>query len=317
MAESKNDFIAGALSGSLGVLVGNPLDVVKVRLQTAASSRSTSSAPPPSILGSVSQMIRSEGVSSLFRGAASPLVSVAALNSVLFVSYGKSLSVIQSLSASTRREPTTWQAGLAGLVSGFACYAISTPTELVKCRVQIAMSSAPAAYAPAMALSATPAALTVGGPLIPAHNSLAVALQVLRKEGLRGFYRGGLVTFLRDGPGYAVYFATYEQAKRMLRSALDAERAVQLVAGGIAGVASWASIYPLDVIKSRVQTTATATAAPGRHQLLQVARDMARQEGYRVFVRGMKPTLVRAFYVNAVVFVSYEYCMERLASRTP
>jgi solute carrier family 25 (mitochondrial carnitine/acylcarnitine transporter), member 20/29 len=39
------DFVAGFLSGSLGIAVGNPLDIIKVRLQAGHSGGGLSSAP--------------------------------------------------------------------------------------------------------------------------------------------------------------------------------------------------------------------------------------------------------------------------------
>jgi solute carrier family 25 carnitine/acylcarnitine transporter 20/29 len=39
------DFVAGFLSGSLGIAVGNPLDIIKVRLQAGQSGGGLSSAP--------------------------------------------------------------------------------------------------------------------------------------------------------------------------------------------------------------------------------------------------------------------------------
>lgn len=53
-----SDFWAGYLSGALGIIIGNPLDVIKVRLQ-AGHSRDTSTQ---------SQLSRFEKASSLVRG---------------------------------------------------------------------------------------------------------------------------------------------------------------------------------------------------------------------------------------------------------
>lgn len=54
------DFWAGYLSGALGIIIGNPLDVVKVRLQ--AGSAETAAVPASQ------QLSRFDKVSSLVRG---------------------------------------------------------------------------------------------------------------------------------------------------------------------------------------------------------------------------------------------------------
>ena len=55
-----SDFWAGYLSGAAGILIGNPLDLVKVRLQAGESIT-----PPANIPSSVAQQ---RNLSSLLRG---------------------------------------------------------------------------------------------------------------------------------------------------------------------------------------------------------------------------------------------------------
>ena len=85
-----------------------------------------------------------------------------------------------------------------------------------------------------------------------------------------------------------------------------------LISGGIAGVITWVSIYPLDVIKTRLQTEtawhpesqgllsaegATPRRAP---KSLEVAREIWRSSGSVGFYRGVGICSLRAFFVNAV-----------------
>lgn len=74
-----------------------------------------------------------------------------------------------------------------------------------------------------------------------------------------------------------------------------------LLAGGVAGSLSWACATPMDVVKVRLQ----AGGSPYRG-ILHCARLSARQEGARVFLRGLGLNCARAFPVNAVTFFGYE-----------
>ena len=67
---------------------------------------------------------------------------------------------------------------------------------------------------------------------------------------------------------------------------------------------------PIDVLKTTVQ----AQVGSGKESvsLLQSARLGYRKEGLAFFYRGLKPTLVRAFVVNAGVFYGYKLATERL-----
>lgn len=83
--------------------------------------------------------------------------------------------------------------------------------------------------------------------------------------------------------------------------------ATVLVAGGFAGIASWAVATPLDVIKSRMQMGGL------KHRVYRGVLDCmvssARQEGLGVFFRGLTINSARAFPVNAVTFLTYEYLL--------
>lgn len=88
-----------------------------------------------------------------------------------------------------------------------------------------------------------------------------------------------------------------------------------LICGGIAGIVTWASVFPLDVIKTRLQTQKSFTSATTvergsllgklheRHRVLdawEISKEAYRTDGLRVFYRGLGVCSLRAFGVNAV-----------------
>ena len=91
-----------------------------------------------------------------------------------------------------------------------------------------------------------------------------------------------------------------------------------LVAGGIAGVVTWVSIYPLDVVKTRLQTRGVegerqplleGREVQRRVGTMEVAREIWRESGVRGFYRGVGVCSLRAFVVNAVQWYAYERMM--------
>jgi solute carrier family 25 carnitine/acylcarnitine transporter 20/29 len=291
------DFWAGYVSGAAGILIGNPLDLIKVRLQ--AGTPSLTSTPT-----SYASQFPSAG--SLIRGSTAPILGYGALNALLFVTYNRTSALLNS--SSTGAPPnllTTW---LAGAIGGLATWVVSTPTELIKCRAQITSS-----------------------PI--AASSWSITREILRTEGIRGLYFGGVVTALRDSIGYGFYFWSYELSTRLMMSKMskrgsDAQEAAKvLLCGGLAGVVTWASIFPLDVIKTRVQTQILpdSTTAPllgtegvtertesRRFGAIEVARYAYRTEGPGVFFRGLAVCSIRAFIVNAAQWAVYEWIMREL-----
>ncbi|KAK9777762.1 putative Mitochondrial basic amino acids transporter [Seiridium cardinale] len=287
------DFWAGYISGAIGILVGNPLDIIKVRLQAkdaAIGAQNTSS-----------YVRQFESTSSLITGTAAPVIGYGALNALLFVSYNRSEA---ALNAALNLQSSLWTTWIAGAVGGLATWVVSTPTELIKCRAQVSS---------------------------PPESSWSIAKSILRREGVRGLYFGGVVTALRDSIGYGFYFWSYELSTRMMVSSTKREMSFSedaakvLLCGGLAGVATWASIFPLDVIKTRVQVQ---TLNPEVRSLMsdqitperrlgavEIAKEAYKEGGIRVFFRGLTICSLRAFAVNAIQWAVYEGVMHELGER--
>ena len=300
------DFWAGYISGALGILIGNPLDLLKVRLQNSPAQASTLSASHPTTLTSPFTT-----ASSLIRGAAAPILGYGALNALLFITYNRRNAFLtpgyDPNSSSNTTVPSLGTAFIAGVVGGLATWVVSTPTELIKCRAQVATSQ---------------------------MSSLGLTKSVLRAEGIKGLYRGGAVTALRDSFGYGVYFWSYEYSTRLLAAQVGTDHGPKVAAmkvllcGGISGVVSWTACFPLDVVKTRVQTQLlqSAEARPLLRGVMPVlvqddrvgawkmAGKVYAEEGAGAFFRGLGICSVRAFVVNAAQWAMYEWIMRALVA---
>ncbi len=82
-------------------------------------------------------------------------------------------------------------------------------------------------------------------------------------------------------------------------------------AGGVAGIAGWIVTFPLDTIKSVIQTLPDTTHTRD-FRLSVVAGSIFKQGGAAGFYRGVWPTMVRAFPTNAVIFAVYELTIKQL-----
>jgi solute carrier family 25 carnitine/acylcarnitine transporter 20/29 len=294
------DFWAGYISGAVGIIIGNPLDLIKVRLQAGASN----TVRTPS-----SYANQFESAGALIRGATAPILGYGALNALLFMSYNRTTALLNGSEDSTAR--SLWGIWLAGAIGGLATWVVSTPTELIKCRAQMATQRT---------------------------SSIGITKEILRQEGVRGLYFGGVVTALRDSIGYGFYFWAYELSTKILTSKTQEspsqEAAKVLLCGGLAGVVTWASVFPLDVIKTRVQTQTMDAETPVRRETapllseaaassanrrrigaLEMAKTTYRTEGFGVFWRGLTVCSVRAFVVNAAQWAVYEWIMKELGAK--
>lgn len=87
----------------------------------------------------------------------------------------------------------------------------------------------------------------------------------------------------------------------------------QIIGGGIAGMMTWASAYPLDVVMSKMQAQGAQAKYEGKRRgMLWHIRDTYRTGGLKEFFKGLEPCLLRAFPVNAIIFLTFEQTMKLL-----
>jgi hypothetical protein len=87
-------------------------------------------------------------------------------------------------------------------------------------------------------------------------SSIDVGRKIFNQHGIKGLYQGFYPTILGEVIGTGIYFGTYESVIRKLRNSNDypPSKKVSFFAGGIAGCLSWLSIYPIDYIKTIIQS---------------------------------------------------------------
>ncbi|KAM4846104.1 solute carrier family 25 member 45 isoform 1-T4 [Thomomys bottae] len=280
------EFAAGWISGALGLVLGHPFDTVKVRLQTQSTYRG--------IVDCMVKTYRHESVLGFFKGMSFPMFSIAVVNSVLFGVYSNVLRALTATSHQERRgQPLNYtHVFIAGCTGGVLQSYCLAPFDLIKVRLQ--NQTEPKAQA--------------GGPQPRYRGPVHCAATIFREDGPRGLFRGSWALVLRDTPTLGMYFVTYEGLCRQYTP--DGQKpssGTVLVAGGFAGIASWITATPFDVIKSRMQMDGLRQRK--YKGILDCIASSFRQEGIGVFFRGMTINSARAFPVNAVTFLSYEYLL--------
>ncbi|KAL5280603.1 SLC25A29 family protein [Megaselia abdita] len=250
------------------------MDTIKVHLQTQ-------DVKTPKYKGTFHcfrSIMGKEGPTGLYRGITSPLGGVALVNAVVFGVYGN----IQRNVEDPNSIKSHFLAGtLAGLAQSFIC----SPMELAKTRLQVQEECAPKNK--------------LKGPLHCFKH-------IFRTEGFRGIFRGLGITALRDVPGFASYFVSYEL---MMRQIATPTAFHTLVAGGLAGTISWLLTFPIDTVKSRLQADGMS-GRPVYSGMLHCARHGYEAEGLAFFSRGLSSTLIRAFVMNAATFLVVSYTMK-------
>ncbi|KAF5308262.1 hypothetical protein FQR65_LT06255 [Abscondita terminalis] len=280
------DFTAGSLGGIALVYVGQPLDTIKVKMQTF----------PTLYTGMVScfrETLISDGIArGLYAGTVPALVSNITENSVLFMCYGFCQKFIQNIThAKTVEDLSTLSNATAGFLAAFFSSVAICPTELVKCKLQAMYES----NKQDLALGKEVRRIGPG----------QLVKEIFKYEGIPGFFKGFVPTLVREMPGYFFFFGGYEGTRELLRSGNQRKEDIGLVktmvAGGVGGMVFWSITYPIDVAKSRIQVNSS------NEYLVPLLINIGRREGIGALYNGLFPTLIRTIPATAALFVTYEY----------
>jgi len=303
------DLVAGGLAGSISVVVGHPFDTWKVRLQTS---------------GANTNIAAYGGVGSLFRGMTAPLSTAAVVNAVCFATFAESSRIWDKLIPTNivPNQPLTapmihvpwFKALICGGFTGGVLALVTCPMEHIKCRLQVQHGRGSSNYV--------------------YRGSIDAVTTILKRHGLRGLYRGFCSTVCREIPAIGTFFSSYDIVKgytdktlsawnmnrypnvsvQQTGSKLQASNIItSTLAGGIAGALSWVVVYPVDVIKSKIQTSPLDAPASSL-RMWTVSQTMIAQYGWRSLFRGLGVTIARAFPVNGTIFTVYELTLSYLRS---
>lgn len=88
------------------------------------------------------------------------------------------------------------------------------------------------------------------------------------------------------------------------------EKLSSLISGGLAGIAVWASMYPVDYAKTRIQSD--SLTEPVYRSATQCLVSEVKAKGLPVMFTGFPLMVARAFVVNAAGFMCFEYAKKIL-----
>lgn len=101
-------------------------------------------------------------------------------------------------------------------------------------------------------------------------------------------------TMARESPAACIFFGSYHYQKEYYKE--KKLNVPAFIPGGVAGLLSWACTYPIDVIKSRVQSSLTI-------------KEAIQQKN---FSKGFMMCMIRATVANAIAFTVYEFFIKVL-----
>jgi len=284
MTSSANEFVAGCVGGMVQVLIGQPFDIVKVRLQTANSAQKIYN----NAWDCFRKIIKYEGGSfALWRGTLPPLMGVGAAVSIQFGVNEKTKQLARKISGLSELKISHLFG--CGVIAGSATSLISAPVEHTRIRMQLQGKTS--------------------------FSAVECVKRVVNTYGVRGLYKGGAPTLWRDSMAFGIYFSMYEWITRQLLSSTQSSKDLNtgrvLFAGGLSGIMLWIATYPIDMIKTKIQ--ADSLQKPMFKGMFDCFAKTYKTGGLKGFYKGLSPCLFRAVPTNGATFLAYETASQLLS----
>ncbi|XP_061556163.1 mitochondrial adenyl nucleotide antiporter SLC25A23-like isoform X1 [Phycodurus eques] len=271
--------VAGAMAGAVSRTGTAPLDRLKVFLQVHGSvSRGTN------LWSGLRGMIQEGGVFSLWRGNGINVLKIAPESAIKFMAYEQIKRLIRgSREGGSLRVQERF---LAGSLAGATAQTIIYPMEVLKTRLTLRKTGQ--------------------------YSGMAdCARQILKREGVRAFYRGYLPNTIGIIPYAGIDLAVYETLKnawlqRYCLDSADPGVLVLLGCGTVSSTCGQLASYPLALIRTRMQAQASTEGNP-KLTLVGQFKFILSNEGVSGLYRGITPNFLKVIPAVSISYVVYEH----------
>ncbi|XP_069051740.1 mitochondrial adenyl nucleotide antiporter SLC25A23 isoform X2 [Lepisosteus oculatus] len=269
--------VAGAMAGAVSRTGTAPLDRLKVFLQVHGSG-ALGGLRRMKVLGGLRGMVLEGGVLSLWRGNGINVLKIAPESAIKFMAYEQIKRAIRGNEGSLRVQ----ERFIAGSLAGATAQTIIYPMEVLKTRLTLRRTGQ--------------------------YSGVAdCARQILRREGLRAFYKGYLPNMLGIIPYAGIDLAVYETLKtawlqRYSLGSPDPGVLVLLGCGTVSSTCGQLASYPLALIRTRMQAQASVEGGPQLSMLGQF-RHIVSREGVLGLYRGIAPNFLKVIPAVSISYV--------------
>ncbi|KAL4642910.1 hypothetical protein ACB092_02G053500 [Castanea dentata] len=187
----------------------------------------------------------------------------------------------------------------AGAIAGGISRTVTSPLDVIKIRFQVQLE--PTSSWPLLRSNLSGTSKYTG--------MFQATKDILREEGLPGFWRGNVPALLMVMPYTAIQFTVLHKLKTFASGSSKSKDHIQLspylsyVSGALAGCAATVGSYPFDLLR-------TILASQGEPKVYPTMRsafvDIVRARGFRGLYAGLSPTLVEIIPYAGLQFGTFD-----------
>ncbi|XP_059200199.1 mitochondrial adenyl nucleotide antiporter SLC25A24-like isoform X2 [Centropristis striata] len=269
--------VAGAVAGAVSRTGTAPLDRMKVFMQVHSSKTNRIS-----LVGGFKQMIMEGGLSSLWRGNGINVLKIAPETAIKFMAYEQYKKL---LSSEDKKVPTHMRF-MAGSLAGATAQTAIYPMEVLKTRLTLRKTG-------------------------QYSGMFDCAKKILRKEGVKAFYKGYVPNLVGIIPYAGIDLAVYETLKNTWLSYHPKDSAnpgvlVLVACGTISSTCGQLASYPLALIRTRMQAQASLDPSD-QPTMSSLMKKIVAKDGFFGLYRGILPNFMKVIPAVSISYVVYEY----------
>jgi solute carrier family 25 phosphate transporter 23/24/25/41 len=262
--------VLGGLGGVVSRTLTAPLEKVKLVAQTSSKS--------VSILNELKTTYRALGFKGLFAGNAANCVRVFPMAGIVTYVYLNALKLTPADNDLDPMEPV--YRGMCAATAGIVGQLFTYPIDVVRAQLSVNPEK---------------------------HKSvLGTATTIAKEGGTAALYRGLVPTLMACAPFLACQMATADALKSyMSTNDIELTTGRMMLVGGTAGIVGQSVVYPLDVLRRRMQVGAASANASVISDSTWVAlQQVVRKEGFRTLFSGIVPTYLKVFPAVAIAMTT-------------
>ncbi|KAL8632144.1 hypothetical protein Q9189_002168 [Teloschistes chrysophthalmus] len=275
-----------------------PLDVLKIRLQlqTNPPRKGVNGGTGKNGFGSgtihtFKDILHNEGVTAFWKGNVPAELLYIAYGAVQFSAYRTTNQLLQPFAL-----PGSVDTFISGACAGAVATSLTYPLDLLRTR------------------------FAAQGSVRVYRNLRSSVLEIARTEGPGGFFQGIGPAVGQVVPYMGLFFSAYEFLRPQLADLSLPFGSGDASAGIIAGVLAKSGVFPLDLIRKRLQVQGPTRSRyvggsiPVYKGVWATGRSILGHEGWRGLYRGLGISLVKSAPASAVTMWTYEHALKMLHS---
>lgn len=278
------DIIAGGISGLFCGLVFQPLEVIKVNMIILPKNYHNYSKRSfvDNFTGVAKMMYQEEGIKSFWRGTTPSVIRSSGSAAIYFYI----LRALDDLDKQNHKKEAMYDF-LNSAIARSVTAAVTNPLTIIRTRSELLGTS-------------------------EYNNFLRSCKLIYQKEGMKSFYKGGLLLLLEEFPFGGIFNVTYEWINRKTGNKKKHSTAGFLFSATVAGIIATTLTHPFELCRTKLQSQKVDYSKKVKNSvILSILYDTHERYGYKGFLKGLLPRLLKKTMVNASTFALYESIRKR------